>query len=79
MLDKGERVWKWFDDYDYNSNDFELIGQNFEENYMVQKGKVGNAKCRLFDIKDGVDFAKSWLIKYRFSKEILVRTFFIDF
>ncbi|PRX29266.1 aminoglycoside 3-N-acetyltransferase [Orenia metallireducens] len=68
MLDKGKKVWKWFDDYDYNSDDFELIGQNFEENIIVHKGKVGNANCKLFDIKDGVDYAKSWLRKYRFSK-----------
>lgn len=71
MLDKGKRVWKWFDDYDYNSDDFDLIGQKFEENSSVHKGKVANADCKLFDIKDGVDFAKSWLKKYRFSKKIL--------
>lgn len=64
MLDKGKRVWKWFDDY--NSEDFDLIGQNLEENILVYKGKVGNSNCKLFDIKKGVDFAKSWLINHRF-------------
>jgi len=67
MLDNGERCWKWFDDYDYNSDDFELIGKDFEENYIVQKGKVGNAECRLFEMKAGVDFAKVWLMEHRFA------------
>lgn len=71
ILEKDKRVWKCFDDYDYNSNDFELIGQKFEENYRVHKGKGGNANCKLFDIKDGVDFAESWLFKYRFFKDAL--------
>jgi Aminoglycoside N3''-acetyltransferase len=66
-LDNDERCWKWFDDYDYNTKDFMLIGKEFEENYNVQKGKVGNAECKLFEMKDGVDFAKAWLIKYRFA------------
>ncbi len=68
ILENGKRCWKWFDDYDYDTEDFELIGKAFEEKYNVQKGKVGNAECRLFNMKDGVDFAKEWLIKYRFDK-----------
>lgn len=68
ILENGERCWKWFDDYDYDTEDFMLIGKAFEENYNVQKGKVGNAECKLFDMKDGVDFAKAWLTKYRFDR-----------
>lgn len=68
LLDKGERLWKWFDDYDYNTDDFDLIGQKFEENCSVHKDKVGNANCKLFNIKDGVNFATTWLKIYRFSK-----------
>jgi aminoglycoside 3-N-acetyltransferase len=67
MLDNGKRCWKWFDDYEYNSDDFELIGKEFEENHIVQKGKVGNADCRLFEMKAGVDFAKVWLMEHRFA------------
>jgi|SRR5665647_1887624 len=68
ILDNGERCWKWFDDYDYSSDDFILIGKDFEKNYIIQKGKVGNAECKLFEMKDGVDFAKTWLIKHRFAR-----------
>lgn len=65
MLHQGERVWKWFDDYVYDSDDFELLGKDFEKNHSVQKGKVGNAECMLFNMRMGVDFAKTWLMKYR--------------
>ena len=68
ILDKGERFWKWFDDYEYDSEDFPLLGRKFEKNYRVQKGKIGNAECKLFEMRDGVDFAKSWLIKHRFTR-----------
>lgn len=67
ILENGKRCWKWFDDYDYDTIDFKLIGNEFEENYNVQKAKIGNAECILFDMKDGVDFAKEWLIKHRFD------------
>jgi aminoglycoside 3-N-acetyltransferase len=68
ILDNGNRSWKWFDDYDYNSDDFELIGKDFEENHNIQKDKVGNAECRLFKMKEGVDFARAWLLKHRFAE-----------
>lgn len=67
LLHKGERCWKWFDDYDYKTDDFLLIGKEFESNYNVQRGKIGNAECKLFEMKVGVDFAKVWLIKHRFA------------
>lgn len=69
ILENGERCWKWFDDYAYNTDDFELIGKEFEEKYNISKGKVGNSECKLFDMKDGVEFAKEWLIKHRFNKQ----------
>ncbi len=68
MMDKGNRIWKWFEDYEYDSEDFELIGRDFEENYIVHKGNVGNAECVLFEMREAVDFAKDWLAKHRFNK-----------
>lgn len=67
MLENGERVWKWFDDFAYNSDDFELIGKALEVDDTVKKGKVGNSECRLFEMKDGVNFAMSWLRQNRFG------------
>lgn len=68
VSENGERCWKWFEDYDYDTEDFVLIGKDFDENYNVQKGKIGNAECKLFEMKDGVDFAKRWMIKNRFIR-----------
>jgi aminoglycoside 3-N-acetyltransferase len=65
MLENGERVWKWFDDFAYDSDDFEQIGEVFEGTAAVCKGNVGNAECRLFVMKDGVDFALKWLRENR--------------
>ena len=71
MLDNGERVWRWFDDFEYNSDDFESIGKEFEDSQTVQKGKIGNAECKLFEMKNGVDFARDWLVEHRFAKRRL--------
>lgn len=38
---------------------------NDNENKSVKKGRIGNAECKLFDMRDGVDFAKTWLLKHR--------------
>lgn len=68
VLDEGKRCWKWFDDYDYCSDDFQLIGKEFEKTGHVRTGKVGNAEAKLFSLQEGVDFAKQWLITHRFSQ-----------
>lgn len=68
ILENGERCFKWFDDYAYDTDGFESLGDEFEKNRDVKIGMVGNAKCRLFDMKDGVDYAKVWLEKNRFNK-----------
>jgi aminoglycoside N3'-acetyltransferase len=34
-------------------------------NYVL--GEIGNAKCRIFNMKTGVDFAGKWLEKNRFN------------
>ena len=65
MLEKGQRTWKWFDDFAYNSDDFQLLGKAFEETGTVKIGKIGNAECRLFEMKDGVDFALKWFRENR--------------
>jgi aminoglycoside 3-N-acetyltransferase len=67
LMENGQRVWKWFEDYIYDPDDFDKIGQSFEENYMIHQGIVGSANCKLFRVKDCVDFAKSWLKENRFA------------
>ncbi len=70
IIENNKRTWKWFEDFDYNSDeDFQKIGNAFEETNDVFIGKVGNAECKLFDMKDGVDFAKNWIQNNRFGKK----------
>ena len=68
IIENNQRIWKWFDDFNYNSEiDFEKIGKAFEETNNVITGKVGKAECKIFNMKIGVDFAKEWLKSYRFK------------
>ena len=68
ILIDGVRQWVWFEDYGYDSDDFDKIGNKFEEVGKIHKGKIGNADCTLFNMKDGVDFATTWLNANRFAK-----------
>lgn len=69
IMENGVRIWKWFEDFNYDCDDFEIIGKEFEKNHHVSTGMVGNAKCKLFDMKCGVDFAKAWLYENRFKNK----------
>jgi len=71
--EEGKRLWKWFKDFDYDADDFKEIGKSFEEEKEVQKGKVGNAKSKLFHSREGVDFASEWLKMNRLSQEFKKR------
>ncbi|MCK5759394.1 MAG: AAC(3) family N-acetyltransferase [Clostridiales bacterium] len=66
----GVREWVWFEDYESDSDDFDKIGNKFEEISKVNSGKIGNADCTLFSMKDGVDFATTWLNANRFAKKL---------
>ncbi|MDF2699404.1 MAG: Aminoglycoside N(3)-acetyltransferase [Haloplasmataceae bacterium] len=61
----GIRVWKWFEDYEYDSDDFTLLGKDFELSNHVNNFKIGHADCKIFDLKIGVEFAVNWLMKNR--------------
>ena len=67
IIENNKRIWKWFEDFQYNSDaDFEKLGKAFEATNNVVVGKVGSAECKLFDMKLGVDFATKWIHDNRF-------------
>lgn len=68
IMENGERVFKYFYDYEYDSDDFDLIGEEFEIRYNINKIQIGNAQCRFFNMKLGVDFARDWILRNRFCK-----------
>lgn len=61
ILEDGKRVWAEFDDIDFDSDVFNDIGKDFEEEYEIKKGKVGLAEAKLFKQREAVDFAVKWL------------------
>lgn len=68
IIENNKRIWKWFEDFDYNSDeDFEKLGKAFEETNNVVLGKIGSAECKLFSMKLGVNFAKKWMQNNRFA------------
>lgn len=61
IMENGRRVWKWYTDFDYDSDDFEDLGLDYEKEEMVAVGQVGMAESRLFSQRTAVDFAQRWL------------------
>ncbi len=61
VLEYGRRVWKWFEDIEYDDDPFPQIGTEMEAAFPVRTGLVGQAEARLFSQKTAVDFAQEWL------------------
>ena len=59
----GERVWKKYLDLNYDADDFTQIGEKMEEAGMVITGNAGEAVCRLFSLREAVDFGEDHLKK----------------
>lgn len=63
MFEEGKRVWKTYQEIDYDSDPFEELGKAFEQTHKVKKDKVGIATCKLIEQRTIVDFAREWLQK----------------
>jgi aminoglycoside 3-N-acetyltransferase len=61
VLRDGRRVWAWFEDIDMDADLFEALGNDFEREFPVSRGRVGSADARLFSQRAAVDFAAGWL------------------
>lgn len=60
IIENGARVWKEFDEMDYDSDIFVEIGKEFEYTEAVTIGTIGNATCRLMKQREVVDFGVQW-------------------
>ncbi|KUP07702.1 aminoglycoside phosphotransferase [Bacillus coahuilensis m2-6] len=60
----GNSKWQEFVDIETREELFESIGEAFEKNNQVILGKIGKAQTRLFKLREGVDFAQTWLENY---------------
>lgn len=61
VWENGQRVWKQYQDIEFDEEVFEEIGSEFEKQCVVAVGPVGSATAKLFSQKQAVDFAEQWL------------------
>jgi aminoglycoside 3-N-acetyltransferase len=57
----GKRVWTTCDEINFSGDDFLEIGESFEAISPVRTGRIGNAKAKLINQKQLVDYAVLWM------------------
>ena len=65
IMESDKRVWKEYETLFVDGEDFDRIGEAFEQSNAVNKAMIGNAELRLMNQKRLVDFAVDWIQKYR--------------
>ncbi|KAL7931347.1 hypothetical protein V8C35DRAFT_323774 [Trichoderma chlorosporum] len=61
----GQRQWVTVKDVIITDEDFEKLGTDFERDHKVVRGTVGAAECRLFSLREAVEYATSWMDRNR--------------
>ncbi len=61
----GQRQWITWEEFEYNSDDFEACGLAYEDQIHYSPGRVGNAESRLFLLPPLIDFAITWFSQHR--------------
>jgi len=61
VVEGGVRLWKRYQDVDWNDEAFPEIGAAFDETEHTKIGKAGSAEARYFPQRGAVDFATRWL------------------
>ncbi|QLE56725.1 aminoglycoside N(3)-acetyltransferase [Nostoc sp. TCL26-01] len=64
ILEAGQPIWQWFSDIDFDSSCFVEIGEAWEKTGEVKISTVGSAQSKLFNMRNAVDFAVTWLRDY---------------
>jgi aminoglycoside 3-N-acetyltransferase len=65
MLVDGVRQWVVYEMFDLNSDDFEQIGDLYEAEHGIPRGRVGNAEVRFLKQRPLIDYAVQWMEKNR--------------
>lgn len=65
ILENGKKTWKRWEQIDYNSEDFERIGEDFEKSVKYKPKLIGQAESHLVMMREVVDFGVQWLLKNR--------------
>ncbi|WP_297633959.1 AAC(3) family N-acetyltransferase [uncultured Clostridium sp.] len=56
IIENGERKFKKYEDIEFKTELFMFVGEGFEEKGNVIKNQIGNAKVKIFSMKEAVDF-----------------------
>lgn len=65
VLQDGKAMWLEFEDIDYDDTDFHKLGNDYEQNYQVVNGYVGQAKSKVIDLVSICDYANNWFVNNR--------------
>lgn len=64
ILKDNKRVWETFKEIDYDSDNFNEIGNSFEKDKeKVKVNYIGNANCKLMKQRDIVNFTRDYIKK----------------
>ncbi len=61
ILEDGIRVWKTWEELNYQSDDFEKVGDAFETQIGYKPRNIGQATSRLLVMRELIDFAVEWM------------------
>jgi len=64
----GKAQWISFEEIEYDDDDFEALGNDYEKIHQVCQGYVGAALCRYIDMQELCDFGLNWLKQHRGDK-----------
>ena len=65
VIENGKRKWISITDILYDSDDFMNIGLDYEKTHDISECYIGQAKAKLIQQRNLVDFAKTWMEKNR--------------
>ncbi len=65
ILVDGQRQWATWEGLEFNADDFDKLGADYEANIGYTPGKVGQAEARLLSQRAIVDYAVQWLSENR--------------
>jgi aminoglycoside 3-N-acetyltransferase len=61
VLEDGKRVWKTWEQIEYNDDDFPQLAAEFEEKTGLTPVYIGQAESHLFPMRELIDFGVEWL------------------
>lgn len=65
VIENGKRIWKTWEQIEYDDDDFPQIAAEFEEKTTRGLVYIGQAESHLFPMRELIDFGVEWIRKHR--------------